>query len=217
MLDELIAFGPKIFFILEGMILTLQLSSISVLFGMVLGSMLSLCKISDKKLLRLFGHAYTSVFRGTPVIVQLSLIYFVLPNLIGLKFNVFTAGVITLSLNSAAYVSEIVRAGIKAVDNGQYEAAKALGITRFLCMKDIILPQALRNVMPALVNELINLIKESALISTIGGMDLMRRANVVSAETYNLFLPLMTAAAGYYVMVVIISLFAKFLERRLAL
>jgi polar amino acid transport system permease protein len=120
-------------------------------------------------------------------------------------------------LNSGAYVSEIIKAGIKGIDKGQIEAAKALGIPPVLRMKDIILPQALRNILPALVNELINLIKESALISVIGGMDIMKRAQTVSTETYSYFTPMLTAAVTYYIMVMIVSSFAKILERRLAL
>lgn len=217
MFDELIAFGPKFRFILEGVLVTLQFSVASVFFGMILGALLSICKVGANRPLRVFAYAYTSIFRGTPLLVQLSLVYFALPSLTGLKLNVFSAGVITFSLNSGAYVSEIIKAGIVAVDKGQAEAAKALGITPILRMKDIILPQAIRKILPALVNELINLIKESALIATIGGMDLMRRAQVVSAETYNFFLPMITAAIAYYVLVIIISIFAQFIEKRLAL
>ncbi len=217
MLEELIAFGPRFKFILEGILVTLQFSVASVFFGMIIGTILSIFKVIDNKALRIFASAYTSIFRGTPLIVQLSLVYFAIPSLTGLKLNVFSAGVMTFSLNSGAYVSEIIRAGIIAVDKGQSEAAKALGISPILRMKDIILPQALRNILPALVNELINMIKESALIATIGGMDLMRRAQVVSAETYNFFLPMITAAAAYYILVIIISIFAKYIEKRLAL
>ena len=217
MLEELIAFGPRFKFILEGVFVTLEFSVTSVFFGMIIGILLSICKVVDNKLLRIFASAYTSIFRGTPILVQLSLIYFALPSFTGLKLNVFSAGVITFSLNSGAYVSEVIRAGIMAVDKGQAEAAKALGITPLLRMKDIILPQAIRNILPALVNELINLIKESALIATIGGMDLMRRAQIVSSETYNFFLPMLTAAIVYYLLVIIISIFAKYIEKRLAL
>ena len=175
-----------------------------------------MCK-QDIKILRLFAYAYTSVFRGTPLLIQLTIVYFGLPGLIGVKLSVFAAGVIAFSCNSGAYVSEIIRAGISAVDKGQIEAAKALGIPPILRMKDIVLPQAFRKILPALVNELINLIKESALISIIGEMDLMRRAQIVSADTYSFFTPMLTAAAAYYMLVLIISSFALALEKRLAL
>lgn len=217
MIDDFIAFWPSFKFIITGAIVTLQYSVISVFLGFIIGTLLAICKVVDNKFLRLFAMGYTSVFRGTPMLVQLMIIYFGLPGLLGIKLHVFAAGVLAFSLNSGAYVSEIIRAGINGVDKGQVEAAKALGIPPILRMKDIILPQAVRNILPSLVNELINLIKESALISTIGGMDLMRRAQVVSAESYNFFFPMITAAIAYYVLVMIVSLLAVFIEKRLAI
>lgn len=217
MYDDIVAFWPHFYYIIKGTGVTLQYSIISVFFGLIIGTLLAICKTADSKTLRIFASSYTSVFRGTPMLVQLSIIYFGLPGLLGLKLSVFVSGVIAFSLNSGAYVSEIIKAGINGVDKGQIEASKALGIPPILRMKDIILPQALRNILPALVNELINLIKESALISIIGGMDLMRRAQVVSAETYNYFAPMLTAAATYYILVMIVSIIAKILEKRLAL
>ena len=217
MYDDLVAFLPHLLFILKGVTVTLKYSVISVFLGLAIGTILAFLKVIDLKILRFAAHAYTSIFRGTPLLIQLTIIYFGLPGLIGLKLSVFTAGVIAFSLNSGAYVSEIIRAGIESVDRGQVEAAKALGVSPVLRMKDIILPQAFRSILPALVNELINLVKESCLISVIGEMDLMRRAQVVSAETYTFFTPMLTAAAAYYVMVLIISSFALLLEKRLAL
>ena len=217
MYDDLVAFLPHLYFILKGVTVTLKYSVISVFLGLIIGTILAFLKVIDLKILRLAAHAYTSIFRGTPLLIQLTIIYFGLPGLIGLKLSVFAAGVIAFSLNSGAYVSEIIRAGIESVDRGQVEAAKALGVSQVLRMKDIILPQAFRSILPALVNELINLVKESCLISVIGEMDLMRRAQVVSAETYTFFTPMLTAAATYYVMVLIISSFALLLEKRLAL
>ncbi|MBY0533821.1 putative amino acid ABC transporter permease [Candidatus Megaera venefica] len=217
MYNDLVAFLPHLYFILKGVTVTLKYSVISVCFGLIIGTILAFLKVIDLKILRLAAHAYTSIFRGTPLLIQLTIIYFGLPGLIGLKLSVFSAGVIAFSLNSGAYVSEIIRAGIESVDKGQVEAAKALGISPILRMKDIILPQAFRSILPALVNELINLVKESCLISVIGEMDLMRRAQVVSAETYTFFTPMLTAAAAYYLMVLIISSFALLLEKRLAI
>lgn len=217
MFEQINAFGPNFKFIIEGTYVTLQYSLTSVFFGLILGILLAICKVADNKFLRIFALSYTSIFRGTPLLVQLSIVYFGLPGLIGVKLDVFAAGVLAFSLNSGAYVSEIIRAGIKAVDNGQVEAAKALGIPPILRMKDIVLPQAIRNILPSLVNELTNLIKESALVSVIGGMDIMRRAQVVASESFEFFLPMITAAAAYYTMVVIISFCAHYAEKRLAL
>jgi polar amino acid transport system permease protein len=217
MYSDLVTFWPHLYYIIQGTGVTLQYSIVSVFFGMFIGTLLAICKTADSKMLRIFASSYTSVFRGTPMLVQLTIIHYGLPSLLGLKITIFVSGVIAFSLNSGAYVSEIIKAGINAVDKGQIEAAKALGIPPALRMKDIILPQALRNILPALVNELINLIKESALISTIGGMDIMRRAQAVSAETYSYFTPMLTAAATYYIMVMIVSIVAKILEKRLSL
>lgn len=217
MYDEIVAFLPQIYFILQGVFITLKYSVTAVCLGLVIGTFLAVCKITDFKILRIFAHSYTSVFRGTPLLIQLTIIYFGLPGLLGTKLSIFSAGIIAFSFNSGAYVSEIIRAGITSVDKGQIEAAKALGIPPILRMKDIVLPQAFRKILPALVNELINLTKESALISIIGEMDLMRRAQIVSAETFTFFTPMLTAAAAYYILVLIISSFAMALEKRLAL
>jgi polar amino acid transport system permease protein len=203
----------SVYFIMQGMAVTLKYSIVSVLLGLIIGTLLAIFKVSKSHALRLFANFYTSVFRGTPLLIQLSIIYFGLPGLIGVKLGVFAAGTIAFSLNSGAYVSEIIRAGINAVDKGQIEAAKVLGIPERLMFKDIILPQAIRNILPSLVNELINLIKESAIISMIGEMDLMQRARVVSQEHYTYFTPLLIAGLCYYVMVIIISNLAKILEK----
>ncbi len=217
MYDELVALLPQIYFILQGVFITLKYSVTAVCLGLVIGTLLAICKIIDIKVLRIFAHSYTSVFRGTPLLIQLTIIYYGLPGLLGIKLSIFSAGIIAFSFNSGAYVSEIIRAGIAAVDKGQIEAAKALGIPPILRMKDIVLPQAFRKILPALVNELINLIKESALISVIGEMDLMRRAQIVAADTFTFFTPMLIAAAAYYILVLIISSFAMALEKRLAL
>lgn len=200
-------------FIVEGVGVTLAYSLTSVFFGLIIGIFLATLKVSSNRAGRLFASAYTSVFRGTPLLIQLTIIYFGLPTLIDVKLSIFVAGVISFSLNSGAYISEIIRAGINSIDKGQFEAAKALGIPPSLIMRDIILPQAARVILPSLVNELINMIKESALISVVGGYDLMRRAQVVAAETYNFFAPMLIAAATYYILVMIISTFGKLLEK----
>lgn len=205
----------SILYIAGGIIVTLQYTLISVALGFILGGLLSLCKISHIKALNLFASAYISVFRGTPLLIQLSLIYFAIPTLTGYQMSVFVAGIAAFSLNSAAYVSEIIRAGIQSIDKGQFEAAKALGIPYTSMMKDIILPQALKNILPALVNEVINLLKESAIISVIGGADLMRRAQTVAAEQYSYFGPLLTASLFYYLLVMGFSYFAKILENKM--
>ena len=175
---------PSLPFLLEGALITLKYTFLSVFFGFILGTLLSTMKVSTSIVLQRIAQVYTSIFRGTPLLVQLSLVYFGTPQLTGYKITAFESGVITFSLNSAAYISEIIRAGILSVDKGQFEAAKALGIPYHLVMKDIILPQAIRNILPALINETIDLLKESSILSVIGEMDLLRRANVIAAERY---------------------------------
>lgn len=202
-------------YILGGTFVTLKYTLLSVIFGFIVGAILALMKLSSSKVLEIFSKFYTSIFRGTPLLVQLSLIYFALPQMTGYQISAFEAGVIAFSLNSGAYVSEIIRAGIQAVDKGQFEAAVALGIRPRLMMKDIIFPQAIKNILPALVNEFVNLLKESALISIIGEADLLRRANIIAAEKYIYFEPLMAVGFIYYVLVILFSKMATILEQRL--
>lgn len=206
---------PSIPFILEGIKITLAFATVSVVLGFILGLGLTFVKISSKKWVRFLGSAYTSVFRGTPLILQLSLIYYALPQVLNIEISGFQAGILTFSLNSAAYVSEIIRAGIQSIDKGQREASMVLGVSYKDMMKDIIWPQAFRQILPSLVNETIDLLKESAIVSTIGEMDLLRRATMVSAEKYTFLEPLMVAGGCYYVMVMILTVLAKRLEKKL--
>lgn len=206
---------PSIPFILDGIWVTLQYTLLSTFFGFLLGTVLSLFKISNIKPLKWFAVAYTSIFRGTPLIVQIAIVYFSTPQLINYDITALQAGVLAFSLNSAAYISETIRGGILAVDKGQREAAMALGVPYRAMMWDIILPQAVKNILPALVNESIALLKESALVSTIGALDLLRRANIVASEKFIYFEPLIFVAAIYYVMVMALTLAARMLERRL--
>jgi His/Glu/Gln/Arg/opine family amino acid ABC transporter permease subunit len=205
---------PSIPFILGGVAVTLQFTFTSLACALPLGILLALAKVSSKKPLRLLASAYTSIFRGTPLLVQLGLIYYGLPPLTGYVFSPFEAGVLAFTLNSAAYTSEIMRAGIQSIDQGQWEAAKVLGLSYSQTFRTIIFPQAIRNISPALVNEMVDLLKESAIVSVIGEADLLRRTQIVAAEKYLYFEPYIIAAIGYYVMVLIISSFAKFLEKR---
>lgn len=206
---------PSIPYILSGIWVTLQFTSLATILGFLWGILLALFKISGIRVLQGFGVVYTSIFRGTPLIVQIALIYFATPQVTGYAISALEAGVLTLTLNSGAYISETIRAGILAVDKGQREAALSLGVPYRRMMLDIIMPQALKNILPALVNESIALLKESALVSTIGAADLLRRALIVGAEKYIYFEPLIFVAAIYYVMVMLMTGAARLLERRL--
>ena len=147
--------------------------------------------------------------------VQLSIIYFGVAGLLKIDVPVMMAGLIAFSINSSAYVAEVVRGGILSIDKGQFEAAKALSVSNYLAMRDIIIPQVFRNISPSLVNEVINLIKESAIIAVIGEADIMRRAQIVSAATYDFFSPLLFAALCYYVLILILSIIAKYMEDKI--
>ncbi|AOZ90113.1 arginine ABC transporter permease [Bacillus xiamenensis] len=206
---------PQMPFILEGLKVTLSIVVVSLFLGFILGILLTLCKISVFKPLIWLADFYTSIFRGTPLVLQLLIIYFGLPQLLGFQIDQYWAAVAAFSLNSAAYVSEIIRAGINAIDKGQKEAAVALGIPYAKMMKDLLLPQAFKNISPALVNETITLTKESAIVTVIGLGDVMRRAYQAGAVTYNYLEPLIFAGLIYYVIVLVLTFVGKSVERKL--
>lgn len=206
---------PEIPFILKGIPLTLSFTLSSVFLGLFWGTALSFFKISGIKILGWFANVYTSIFRGTPLLLQLSLVYFATPQLTGYDISAFQAGVFTFTLNSGAYMSETIRGGIQAVDKGQFEAAMSMGVSYPMMMWDIILPQALKNILPALVNETIGLLKDSSLVATIGVVEILRSAQIVGANKYIYFEPLLFAGLIYYVLVMGLSFAASNLERKL--
>ncbi|WML53980.1 amino acid ABC transporter permease [Neobacillus sp. PS3-12] len=208
-------FIPSLPYILQGITVTLEIVILAGVLGFILGTILSLFKISKWKFLGWQADAYTSIFRGTPMILQLMVIYYGSPQIIGYQIQPYTAAVLSFALNSGAYVSEIIRAGILAIDKGQQEAALALGVPYGKMMFDIILPQAIKNILPALMNEFITLTKESAIVTSIGVMDIMRRSYQVGAEKYSFFEPLIIAGVIYYLMVMILTFLGKGLERRM--
>ncbi|HCI48561.1 MAG: arginine ABC transporter permease [Alphaproteobacteria bacterium RIFCSPLOWO2_01_FULL_45_8] len=205
---------PSLPFILGGVGVTLKFTVTSLLCALPLAVLMALAKISSLRSLRWAMTAYTSVFRGTPLLVQLGLIYYGLPQLIGYTFSPFEAGILAFTLNSVAYTSEIMRAGIQSIDPGQWEAGKVLGLSYTQTFRTIVFPQAMRTIAPALVNEIVDLLKESALVSVIGEADLLRRTQIVAAEKYLYFEPYIIAAIGYYLMVLAVSSIAKLLEKR---
>ena len=206
---------PSIPYIIDGIRVTLLFTALSALLGFIWGTILSLFKISTIKPLTWFANVYTSIFRGTPLLLQIAIVYYATPQLTGYDIPALLAGVITFTLNSGAYISETIRGGILAVDKGQREAALSLGVPYKPMMSDIILPQAIKNILPALVNESIALLKDSALVSTIGVADLLRRAQIVGAEKYIYFEPLLFAGIVYYLMVMSLTWGGYALERKL--
>jgi len=197
-------------FFITGTMNTLLLSLFTVVFGLMGGTLLSLMKISPVKIIKILAGAYIAFIRGTPLLVQLYLIYY------GLKdVPMFLAGVIAMSINSSAYIAEIIRAGIASVDKGQFEAAKSLGLSPVQSYKEIILPQAFKNILPALGNEFVILIKESAIVSVIGLHDLMYNVDTIRGITYKPFEPLIAAAFIYFILTQTLSKGVSVLERRL--
>lgn len=206
---------PSIPYILGGIGVTIKIVITAAFLGFALGIILALFKIGRIKVLTWFADAYTSVFRGTPLVLQLLIIYFGLPQIIGFEIEAYPAAVCAFGLNSAAYISEVIRAGILAIDKGQSEASIALGIPYKKMMKDIILPQAMKNILPALMNEFITLTKESAVVTVIGAMDIMRRAYIVGGQTYRYFEPLLFVGLIYYIMIIGLTILGKMVERRM--
>lgn len=185
-------------FLLEGLKNTLILTCISVAMGTVFGAVVALMRMSKSIILRFLSSLYTEVIRGTPILLQLYIFYFVLPNVLPfLKLSQFMWVSIALCVNSAAYVSEVIRSGIQAVDKGQTEAARSLGLSESQTMLKIILPQAVRNILPALGNEFIMMLKETSLASTFFLYDLMTVCNIVKGAEYLTLEPMTIVAVIY--------------------
>jgi len=198
----------------DAIFLTLEFTLLSTLFGFLLGIVLSLVKISKVTPLVLFARFYTSIFRGTPLLVQLMIIYYATPQLIDFQITALQAGVLTFSLNSAAYISESIRGGILSVDKGQWEAAMALGVPKHRLMLNIVFPQAFKNTLPSLINESIALLKDSSMVSVIGVADTMRWASLVQAKTFRAFEAFIVAAVVYYIFVMLLTTLGQYLERK---
>ena len=206
---------PSFPYILKGVWVTLQIAFFAGIFGFVFGIILSLLKISNIKILNWIADLYTSIFRGTPLVLQLMIIYFGSPQVLGYQIEPINAAILSFGLNSTAYISEIIRGGIQGVDKGQSEAAMALGVPYRPMMLNIVFPQALKNILPSLMNEFITLTKESAIVTTIGVMDIMRRAYQVGSDQFRFIEPLILAGIIYYVLVMLLTLLGKAVERRM--
>ena len=203
-------------FLITGVEYTMSLAAITVFFGSILGSLIALMRMGKIPPLRWVASAYTELIRGTPMLLQLYLFYFMLPQLIPfLNRKQYLCVAIALTCNSAAYVSEIIRSGIQAVDIGQTEAARSLGMSQGLTMTQIILPQAVKNILPALGNEFIMIIKDTSLASTFFIGDLMTQCLLVKGTTYLTLEPLIIVAAIYFVITFVLTKLLHVFERRL--
>ncbi len=206
-------------YFITGTVNTLLIAFLTVVFGVVIGTLLALMKISNNSLFKFVSSAYIEIIRGTPILVQALIFFYLIQipdfKLFGLDMARFIPGVIALSVNSGAYVAEIIRAGIQAVDKGQMEASRSLGFTSGQSMRYIIIPQAIRNILPALGNEFIVIIKESSILSVIGIVELMRSADIVKSAIYRPFEPLLVAALIYFVLTFTLSRVLGVAERRM--
>ncbi|WP_462133541.1 amino acid ABC transporter permease [Peptostreptococcus stomatis] len=207
---------------LQGAGVTVLLSFLALLFGFIVGLVACVCKISKNIILRWIANIYIEVIRDTPLLVQVMIIAFGFPMLLGVKYptmfgydDTFTGVVIALILNSGAYIAEILRSGISSVDKGQMEASRSLGLTYLQSMRYIIVPQAVKNILPALANEFISLVKESAIVAFVGVTDIMFVANSVKNSTYNGFGPYLFAALIYFVITFTLSKLVGLLEKKM--
>ncbi|WP_286934308.1 MULTISPECIES: amino acid ABC transporter permease [Aminobacterium] len=207
------AITPYWHMFLTGASITVKASMLAVIFGAIIGVFVGALRVVPFTPLKSLAAAYIYVIRGTPLLIQLFLIYFGLPSL-GINLPAFAAGIIGLSINSAGYVGEIVRGGIEAVPKGQWEAAKVLGLSYLGTMRHIILPQAIRNMLPAFGNEFVTLIKESSLLSTLAIADLTMVGQQVRSVTYASFETFIMVGLIYLFLTSFTSLGLQFLEKR---
>lgn len=197
-----------------GLQYTLLLAAIGVICGFILGLVVALIRMSKWGVVRFIGHAWVEFLRGTPMLVQLFIIHYGLATF-GVNFSPIQSGAITLSINSSAYLAEIFRAGIQGVDRGQGEAARSLGLTRGMSLRFIIIPQAIKSVLPAIGNEFITIIKESSIVSFIGVAELMFQSGSVVGITYNGMTPYLIVAVMYFILTFTLSRILGVFERRL--
>ena len=205
----------------EGAWRTLQVAILAQLFGVVLGGIFALMRISRNPLANGFAGFYVWFFRGTPVLLQLSILYFGIPQLLGnqtvtAELTAFRAAVLAFGVNEGAYMTEIVRAGILSVEAGQMDAAKSLGMTQLQAMRHVVLPQALRVVVPPTGNEFIAMLKNSSLASTIALVELLQATKLIYSTNFKFMELLVVAAIWYLAMTTVFSLFQAELERMLA-
>ena len=200
--------------LLVGAGVTIKITALSVALGVVIGLIVGIARISRIKILRVLAAIYVDFFRGTPLLVQIFLVYFALPVITGQRVDPFVAAIGSCGINSGAYVAEIFRAGIQSIDKGQMEAGRSLGMTWVQTMRYIIVPQAFKRVIPPLGNEFIALLKDSSLVSVIGFEELTRRGQLIIAKTYGSLEIWISVAVIYLAMTLTISRFVAYLERR---
>lgn len=206
--------GKLMLQLLEGMFVSLKVFTLTLLFSLPLGFVVCRGKMSRFKPLSFIVNLYIQIMRGTPLILQLIFFYFAPYYLFGFSFQRFTAAIIAFTINYSAYFAEIYRSGLQAVDRGQYEASRVLGFTKGHTFFHIILPQVMKTVMPSLGNEVITLVKDTALASTIGVIELFRVAQTSASRVFST-MPIFIAGVFYFIMNYIVSVFFSFIEKKM--
>lgn len=199
--------------LLSGILVTIQVALLAAVLGLLIGFLIALCNLSKNKALNVIGKVYTDVIRGTPSVTQLMIIYFVV--FANIDWPKWIIAAIAFSINSGAYVSEIIRAGILSIDKGQTEAGRSLGLSKWQTMKEIIVPQAVKNIFPAMCNEFITLIKETAIVGYVGLVDIQKAGDFIKSATYEAFMPLLATAIIYFTLIKILTLLLGLAEKRL--
>ena len=201
--------------IAKGSIITIELTCIALIFGSIIGVVLALSKLSKILPLRIFANGYTWILRGTPMLLQLFVLYYGLPS-INIKFTPFQAAVIGLSLNCGAYMCEIIRGGIQSIDKGQVEACRALSLNYVQTMTKVIMPQAFRVITPAIGNEFITLLKDTSIVSTITLVEIMRSAQAMYASSFKPIEAFFIAGSFYLILTTVFTVLFSICEKKLS-
>lgn len=199
--------------LISGIGVTIKVSLLAVVLGIIIGFLIALCNLSKKKPLNVIGKVYTDVIRGTPSVTQLMIIYFVV--FATINWSKWIIAAIAFGINSGAYVSEIIRAGILSIDRGQTEAGRSLGLSAKQTMMLIVVPQAVKNIFPAMGNEFITLIKETAIVGYVGLIDIQKAGDFIKSATYEAFMPLVGTAIIYFILIKLLTLALTRYEKHL--
>lgn len=212
----------NILYLAKGALLSIGIAALSLLFGLILGTLGATGKRSKHALPRDIANVYVTIIRGTPLLLQILIIFSVIPSMYTaitgkiLRIDPLLIGVLAMSINSGAYQTELIRSGVNAVDKGQWEACETLGLSNWETLKLVILPQAFKRIVPPLISEFITLIKDSSLISCIGAVELLKGAQIIGAQYFDVMSPYMLAAIFYLVMTCVVSMIGMKVEKRLS-
>ena len=199
--------------IVDGIGVTIKVALLAAILGLAIVFIIAVCNLSKSKILNLIGSVYTDVIRGTPSVTQLMIIYFVV--FASVHWEKWIIAAIAFAINSGAYVSEIIRAGILSIDKGQTEAGRSLGLTSAQTMFYIVVPQAIKNIFPAMGNEFITLIKETAIVGYVGLVDIQKAGDFIKSATYEAFMPLVGIAVVYFILIKMLTLALGAIEKQL--